>query len=170
MLAFRATMGNKKNPSSCIFKKQFDLPEPEKSLQSFNIERQLPIHSAMDKILSKKRREEKKKKPSSPMNAQSLIANPLRCSLSEKTPLFLIDQRKVFLNKQIKDLRVKEQLLAARRLKSIGQHMHAWIQHRLHQQITHQSEQSSKAGEGNVLKHEERHFLIDRVIKYLTDI
>ncbi len=80
------------------------------------------------------------------------------CSLSDKVPLFLLDQPSISLEKS---LPIREQLLASRRVKAIGRQMRKWVEYRIHEPNFTSSHETNLGSEGELL--------IERVIKYLAD-
>lgn len=81
-----------------------------------------------------------------------------KCSLSNKTPLFLVDQFSLSLEKSVY---AREQLLASKRLKSVGKQIRNWMEEHMQQEDLSLQKKSNSVSDGEPF--------IERVIKYLTD-
>lgn len=113
-----------------------------------------------------------KKSSSKKLNKAHILSSPgakvpleqLYCTVNQNYPLFSLNKTGKF-----KSLNSKEKLIAMRNLKNIAYEMQRWF----YAQI--KSVKVFKEGEEEEWcdlqqKHEERHFQIDRIIKYLSDV
>lgn len=174
MVSSTPLMKKEKNQLNDFFKKNLVNSAEGSNTHSFDIQQEPPLPTGIDNIIEKGRGGES----SSTASRRAQIATPepkalavvdqFKCSLSEKTPLFLIDQLAAFQNKSIRNIQVKERLLAARRLKAMSQQMHQWVEKRLNHRVSLTKKEAEWVP--HKTREEERHFLIERVIKYLTDV
>lgn len=170
-------MKKEKKQTNEFFQKNLPASEEASTSHFFKIEKQTPIPTNIDEVMLKQGRggahpsktpRRAKHLPGTESKAKKVL-NKHRLSLHPKTPLFLIDQREAFHGKRIKNLQVKERLLAARRLKSIGQQTQLWVESRFNHKVT--LDKPDKNGHWQDPTHRiDRQFLIERVIKYLTEI
>lgn len=92
----------------------------------------------------------------------------LYCSANQNYPLDIIEKTEALQLRKVKSVRVKERFIAARELKKLSHEMQQWIYSQVHQKV-------EVLGKDHVdfytllEKREERHFQIDRIIKYLSN-
>lgn len=170
-------MKKEKTDANDFFRSKLADAQQAETSHVFNAEKQPPIPAGIDEVILRKGRAVTKS-PKTPRHAKRMpssskargLVNHLKYSQIAKTPLFLIDQREAFHSKRIKNLQIKEQLLAARTLKSIGRETQDWIEQRFRHRITDKSKENKAIKEEPVVQRPDRQFLIERVIRYLTDV
>jgi len=88
----------------------------------------------------------------------------MSCNQNQNYPLFFIEKADLLRKKMIKNLSFKERFIAARNLKKLSHEMQQWI----HKEVQVQKEENREFYD-LLQKREERHFQIDRIIRYLSD-
>lgn len=88
----------------------------------------------------------------------------LFCSINQNYPLFFLKKMG-----KIKSLPYKEKLIAIRNLKNFTHEMQKWICANIQQEVKVYKEKE-ESWRDLLEKREERHFQIDRIIKYLSEI
>lgn len=88
----------------------------------------------------------------------------MNCNQNQNYPLFFIEKADLLRKKMIKNLSFKERFIAARNLKKLSHEMQQWI----HKEVQVQKEDNQEFYD-LLQKREERHFQIDRIIRYLSD-
>lgn len=97
-------------------------------------------------------------------NKEKISLEQLYCTSNQNYPLFFLKKMG-----KITSLQCKEKLIAMRNLKTLTYEMQKWI----HTHITKEVkvfEEEEKQWRDLLDKREERHFQIDRIIKYLSEI
>ncbi len=92
----------------------------------------------------------------------------LHCSQNQNYPLFFIEKAEALQLKNIQSLRVKERIIAGRNIKNVS----IEIQKSIYAQVTQDVKiyQDETLEFRNLIENrEERHFRMDRIIKYLSD-
>jgi len=132
-----------------------------------------PIPSEIDQI-SLKRKQTKKQQRNlensriSKREKSLLHQELLNCTVNQKSMLFLVQQLEEFQKRKIKSLKVKERLIALRKIKQLSYKMQKGIFSQMAQDIE-QMGKDPKVVEEFAARREERHFQIDRIIKYLSN-
>lgn len=92
----------------------------------------------------------------------------LSCNANQKNPLFLIEKAEELMLKKVENFKVKERLIALQSIRRLA----AAMQQCIHAQIRGQIQKESRGTEefyDLLAKREERHFRLDRIIRYLSD-
>ncbi len=90
-------------------------------------------------------------------------------SHNQNYPLALIEKAEALQSKAVKNLRVKEQLIAARRLKAMGHEIQEWVFAQIQWKARQMEEQRVEENHYYPEREEERQFQITRIIPYLSD-
>lgn len=88
------------------------------------------------------------------------------CIPNQNYPLIYLEALK---QRHIANDGVKERWIATRNLKLISLQMQQWIYAKLHHQVQLKNQKGEESFHQLIEKREERHFQIDRIIKYLSD-
>lgn len=89
----------------------------------------------------------------------------IHCTVNQSYPLFFLEKLQT---KKIKSLEAKERLIALQNIRRLTHLMQQWINVQLHQDV--KVCQDKPIEFYNLMeKREERHFSIDRIIKYLSE-
>ncbi len=92
----------------------------------------------------------------------------LHCTANQNYPLFFIEKAEELLLKKVENYKVKERLIALQNIRKLAREMQQCIHAQIHQEI--KKEQKDPTEFYDLLaKREERHFRIDRIIRYLSD-
>lgn len=94
----------------------------------------------------------------------------LHCSACQNYPLSFLEKWEALQKRSIKNCPFKEQLIATRNLKKLSLEMQQWIYSQVEGGRVKAFEDSSMELEQLIEKREERHFRIDRILQYLTDL
>ena len=90
----------------------------------------------------------------------------MHCTPNQKYPLFLLE---AFQQRKIENIHFKELLIATRNLKQLSHEMQRWMHAHCHQEIKVIKDEPIEFYD-LLERREERHFRIDRIIRYLSDI
>lgn len=89
----------------------------------------------------------------------------LSCTANQKYPLFFIEKAEELLLKKVERYKVKERLIALQNIRRLANQMQQCINAQIHSQV-----KNDKSDFYELLKQrEERHFRIDRIIRYLAE-
>lgn len=89
----------------------------------------------------------------------------MSCTANQNYPLFFIEKAEELLLKKVERYKVKERLIALQNIRRLANQMQQCINIQIHSQV-----QKEKSDFYELLKQrEERHFRIDRIIRYLAD-
>ncbi len=88
----------------------------------------------------------------------------INCNQNQNYPLFFIEKADLLRRKMVKNISFKERFIAARNLKKLSHEMQQWI----YKEVQVQKEENREFYD-LLQKREERHFQIDRIIRYLSD-
>jgi hypothetical protein len=109
-----------------------------------------------------------KAKPSTDSSNKQTAMAAGAFSQNQNYPLELIDKLEALQSKVVKNLRVKEQIIAARRLKAIGSEIQEWMFTRFQWQARQMLENKQEEEMLPVpVRQEERQFRITRIIPFL---
>lgn len=92
----------------------------------------------------------------------------LHCSANQSYPLFFLEKLDALQSKRIKTFRIKERLIVIRNLKQISHDMQKWISTKVTQNVKVLGQESIELHQ-MMERREERHFRIDRIIRYLAE-
>lgn len=91
----------------------------------------------------------------------------LHCNANQNYPLFFIEKAEELLMKKIESYQVKERLVALQNIRRLASQMQQCLNAQIHRQIKTDHHKSEFY---DLLKQrEERHFRIDRIIRYLAE-
>lgn len=136
--------------------------EIEKKERAYKEKKGLLISQSLKKISPK---QESKKKRSLGRAKITLQKKPLleqmHCSQNQKYPLFFIENLQT---RKVQNLTLKEHFIAARNLKLLSFQMQNWM----HKKVKILGKETQEFYD-LMQKREERHFQIDRIIRYLSE-
>ncbi|NGX40033.1 MAG: hypothetical protein KR126chlam1_01373 [Chlamydiae bacterium] len=92
----------------------------------------------------------------------------LQCTANQKSPLFFIEKAEAFRAKTIQNFKYKEQIIAKRGIKKLSLEMQRWIYMTIHHEFKVLGKDAEEFYQ-LIERREERHFQIDRIIKYLSN-
>jgi len=92
----------------------------------------------------------------------------LHCTANQNYPLYFIEKAEELLMKKVENYKVKERLIALQNIRLLASQMQKCIHAQIHQEIK-KEEQGFEEFHDFLAKREERHFRIDRIIRYLAD-
>ena len=103
-----------------------------------------------------------------PQKSRKAPLEQIHCSANQNYPLYFIEKSEAFLKRNVQTVKTKERWVATRSIKRLSHEMQKWIS----SQFQHKIQVSNK--DPIELYHllerrEERHYQIDRIIKYLSD-
>lgn len=143
----------------------------ENKQRNYRHERSAPIPKGIDGISFSKSSENKRKIAGAKVILQKSskkTLEQLHCTHNQNYPLFFIEKAEALQMKHIENLRVKERIIAARSIKILSMEIQKWIYAHVHQKVKIIDDDALEFC--NLLeKREERHFRIDRIIKYLSE-
>lgn len=87
----------------------------------------------------------------------------MKCSHNQNYPLFFLEK-----SKKIKNFKVKERLIALQNIRKLSHQMQQWIYSKMHQDVKVCQNEPIEFYQ-MIEKREERHFRIDRIIRYLSE-
>ncbi|NGX46165.1 MAG: hypothetical protein K940chlam2_01350 [Chlamydiae bacterium] len=90
-------------------------------------------------------------------------------SQNQNYPLDLIEKLEALQSRAVKNLHVKEQIIAARRLKALGSEIQGWMFARFQWKARQMQEKEEEIPSHIPERQEERQFQITRIIPYLSD-
>lgn len=141
--------------------------EPEKSKnREYQKEELSPIPGGMEEVTISKLETSDRKlgKANIVLQKGSKPPEQMNCNQNQNYPLFFIEKADLLRKKMVKNLSFKERFIAARKLKKLSHEMQQWI----HKEVQVQKEENREFYD-LLQKREERHFQIDRIIRYLSD-
>ncbi|NGX48153.1 MAG: hypothetical protein K1000chlam3_01543 [Chlamydiae bacterium] len=142
--------------------------EKTKKSRTYKTEKTTPIPPGIDTIsvknTKKKGRPLGKAKVILQKNQKSTFEQ-MHCTQNQNYPLFFIEKAERLRMRKVRNVKVKERLIVARNLKKLSHQMQQWM----HQEIRVLGEDSQEFYE-LLERREERHFQIDRIIRYLSDM
>lgn len=142
--------------------------EKAKKDRSYKQEKTTPIPQGIDNIsvqnTKKKVRPLGKAKVILQKNRKSALEQ-MHCTQNQNYPLFFIEKAESLRMRKVRNVKVKERLIAVRNLKKLSHHMQQWM----HQEVSVLGKNSEEFHE-LLQRREERHFQIDRIIRYLSDM
>jgi len=142
---------------------------------SFKREESPPLPSGLDQISIRDPKEESghrkigkaqvivQKAPKSAMEQ-------VHCTTCQNYPLFFIEKSEAMQKKKIKSVSAKEQFIATRNMKKLSIEMQQWIYSEVERNRVKILKEDPAELHDLIEKREERHFRIDRIIQYLSDI
>lgn len=99
---------------------------------------------------------------------QQKIAKPspeqMHCTQNQNYPLFFIEKAENLRRKKVSNIKFKERFIAARNFKRLSQMMQHWMHHEVRV-----LDNTADEFYNLLQKREERHFQLDRIIRYLSD-
>lgn len=90
-------------------------------------------------------------------------------SQNQNYPLALIEKLEALQSRAVKNLHVKEQIIAARRLKELGSEIQEWVATQIQWKARQMQEKEEEIPSHIPERQEERQFQITRIIPYLSD-
>ena len=142
-------------------------PKKRQKKHAYLHEKTTPIPGGI-KNISKKSKERLKKATIIPQKTPALALEQIHCNTNQNYPLFYIQKSEAFLIKKFRNVNIKERWVAARKIKKLSHEMQQWIHSHVYRKINVIEKNPIEFYE-LLEKREERHFQIDRIIKYLSD-
>ncbi|NGX59789.1 MAG: hypothetical protein KR126chlam3_00946 [Chlamydiae bacterium] len=142
--------------------------DKQKKEHSYKKEESPPLPSGIENIsvrdTPKRRRPLGKAKVILQKPSKSVLEQ-LYCTQNQNYPLFFIEKAEALQMRKVRNVKVKERFIATRSLKKLSHSMQQWM----HKEVSILGENSEEFYE-LIQRREERHFQIDRIIRYLSDI
>lgn len=164
----------KTNISALQFQKLLDTPpsiNKKGKTHSYKHKKTPRIHACIGALPIKKNSESKKKLGKANIILQKgpkSHLEQLNCSANQNYPLFFIEKAEELLLKKVENYKVKERLIALQNFRRLAYEMQKCISAKIHQEV--KMSQKEKVDFYDLLdKREERHFRMDRIIRYLAE-
>lgn len=148
-------------------------PKKEKP-HTYQLEQPPPLPHGIDQLSLQDNWKAPSKRPLGnikviPQSPHSITLEQMHCSVNQNYPLFFIEKSEAFHLKKVKNFKTKERLIAARNIKKLSLEMQQWIYSQIYRDVKVLGKDPVEFCD-LIEKREERHFRIDRIIKYLSDI
>lgn len=141
--------------------------EKTKKKRAYQEEKSPPIPSSLERVSlqsTKKSNRSLGKAKIIPQKLPKVALEQMHCTHNQNYPLFFIEKAEALHVRRIRNVKVKERFIAARNLKNLSYQMQVWM----HKEVKILGKDSQEFYD-LLRKREERHFQIDRIIRYLSE-
>lgn len=147
---------------------------PPKKSHEYELEKPPPLVRGMSNISSKAKQPEGAQRRMGkaqiiPQKVPQSALEQMHCTANQNYPLFFLEKSDAFNQKKIKNFKTKERLIATCKIKQLSLEMQQWIYSQVSQDVKIIKSDPIEFYD-LIEQREERHFRIDRIIQYLSDI